>query len=68
MTETGSVDRKDRVEVTGQGLILRKMEWWVKLIEDMAFKISSFKRLDMALDIRVNTDYAIREIFLASAI
>ena len=58
------MDRKDRIEVTGQGLILRPIKWWLKFIDDIAFEISSFKRVDICLDVQVETDYLVRHIFL----
>ena len=60
--EIGAVDRKSRFEVTGQGLILRNIPYYLKLLEVSGHYISGFKRVDIALDIKINTDYVCREI------
>lgn len=37
--KTGCTERRDIFEVTGQGLILRNVAWWVKFINVCGFEI-----------------------------
>ena len=58
------MERRDIIEITGQGLILRNIKWYLKMLEVAGFYITGFKRVDICLDIKINTDYACRRIFL----
>lgn len=44
------------------------MGWYLKLIEVCNLYISWFKFVDLALDVKINTDYVIREVFLPEAV
>jgi len=58
------VERNNIFEVTWQGLILRRMEWYLKLLKVAGYYISWFKRVDICLDIKINTDYMCRHILV----
>jgi hypothetical protein len=60
----GSVKRNDQIEVTGQWLILRSIPYFYSLLNWAGFFIKGFRRVDICLDIRVDTDYLCRNILI----
>lgn len=60
------IEKRHIFEVSGQWLILRDIKFYLKLIEVAWFYIDWFKRVDIAIDILINTDYLIRKICLPS--
>lgn len=59
-----AVERRDKFEITWQGLILRPIEWYLKLLEVAGYYIDGFSRVDIALDIEIETDYLSRKILI----
>jgi hypothetical protein len=55
--KTGAIDRNNIFEITWQGLILHNISYYLKLLEVCHFYIDWFRRVDICLDLKVNTDY-----------
>jgi len=53
----GAVELKDIVEVTGQGLILRTIQFYYDLLKFFGYEIEKFKRVDVCMDIEEDIHY-----------
>lgn len=62
-TDTGIVERKDVIEITGTGCTLRPVRYWLAFLDAMRLDITGFKRVDIALDLELPTDYLCRKVF-----
>jgi len=59
----GNITRSDFFEVTGQGLIIRSgYKYFVKMAEDLNLKIIKYNRVDICMDININTQYFLETI------
>lgn len=56
-TKIGAVELNSFCEVTGQGLILRPITYFIDLIRFFWYEIEKFNRVDIALDIAQKIDY-----------
>lgn len=55
---------KDYIEITWQGLILRDLEYYYKMIDRFKIKVDRVDRVDIASDYITNTDELCKTIFL----
>lgn len=59
----GYVERKDVFEVTGTGCTMRPMKYWISFLRALRLEITGFKRVDIALDLELPTDYLCKKVF-----
>lgn len=63
MENQGAVERKDVFEITGTGCTMRSMRYWLAFMRAANLEITGFKRVDIALDLELPTDYLCRNVF-----